>query len=104
MPVTLKPGMKLYSAVCSTQLVVVRASSGEVDLRCGGQPVVMTTADAGVGGTPRAGFDGGTLLGKRYVDEDESFEVLCTKSGSGSLGLGDAPLQLSGAKPLPASD
>jgi hypothetical protein len=102
--IEMKPGLKLYSGVCSTQLVVVRAASGEVDVRCGGQPVVLTAADAGVGGTPAAGFDGGTLLGKRYTDPDGTFELLCTKGGGGSLSLGDALLQLSGAKPLPASD
>jgi hypothetical protein len=104
MPIELKPGLKLFSAVCSTQTIVVRASSGEVDLRCGGEPVVTTAAEAAAGGAPVAGFDGGTLLGKRYVDADGSFELLCTKAGSGSLSVGDSVLQLSGAKPLPASD
>lgn len=50
------------------------------------------------------GFDGGTLLGKRYTDAQGSFELLCTKAGAGSLSVGDTPLVLSGAKPLPASD
>ena len=32
-----------------------------------------------------APFDAGSLVGKRYVNEDESVEVLCTKAGDGSL-------------------
>jgi hypothetical protein len=43
-------------------------------------------------------------MGKRYVDPDETVEVLCTKPGAGSLGIGDALLDLKEAKPLPASD
>ncbi len=46
----------------------------------------------------------GTQLGKRYINEDETLEVLCTKSGDGSLGIGDTPLSVKEAKPLPASD
>jgi hypothetical protein len=51
-----------------------------------------------------APFDGGTLVGKRYVNEDESIEILCTKPGAGSLSIGQAALNVKGAKPLPASD
>lgn len=49
-------------------------------------------------------FDGGSLVGKRYVNEDESLEVLCTKAGDGSLSVGEAELTIKGAKPLPSSD
>ncbi|MDQ1449658.1 MAG: hypothetical protein QOC79_2629, partial [Actinomycetota bacterium] len=45
-----------------------------------------------------------TVLGKRYTDERQSLELLCTKAGRGSLSVGAEPLVLSGAKPLPASD
>ena len=31
-------------------------------------------------------------------------EVLCTKGGDGALSVGDAPLLVKGAKPLPSSD
>ena len=43
-------------------------------------------------------------MGKRYVTEDESLELLCTKPGAGSLAAGEAPLNVKGAKPLPSSD
>lgn len=46
----------------------------------------------------------GTLLGKRYVDEDSNLEVLCTKAGSGPLSVGKVPMQRKDAKPLPSSD
>jgi hypothetical protein len=46
----------------------------------------------------------GTLLGKRYICDDAGLEVLCTKSGEGSLALDKTPLVVQGAKPLPPSD
>ena len=60
--------------------------------------------DTSTGGDPVAPFDEGTLVGKRYVTEDEAIELLCTKPGAGSLSLGDAALAVKGAKPLPSSD
>ena len=32
----LKPGTRLASAVCETEVVVVKAPAADVDLRCGG--------------------------------------------------------------------
>jgi hypothetical protein len=46
----------------------------------------------------------GTALGKRYVDEAGTLELLCTKPGEGSLGSGGVLLALKEAKPLPSSD
>ncbi|MGV0870630.1 hypothetical protein [Mycolicibacterium sp. XJ879] len=60
------------------------------------------TASSGVVLSENA--NGGTLLGKRYVCEDAGLEVLCTKSGTGSLAFDDVPLVEQGAKPLPPSD
>jgi hypothetical protein len=51
-----------------------------------------------------AGHNSGTQLGKRYVSEVVGLEVLCTKPGDGSLSLGDEPLEMQGARPLPPSD
>lgn len=102
--VALGPGTRLRSAVCSTEVVVVRPPSQPVDLVCGGAP--MVPLDAAPAGVPvQAGAPGeGTLLGKRYEHPDSGLEVLCTKGGSGALSLGGAPLGLKGTKPLPASD
>jgi len=46
----------------------------------------------------------GTQLGKRYCDDDDGIEVLCTKGGDGSLALAGKSLHLKEAKPLPSSD
>jgi hypothetical protein len=98
----LKPGARLRSVTCTTEVVIVRAGEGE--LSCGGEPMV----DIGSGGetvaAPASGFDAGTEIGKRYTDEASGLEVLCTKAGAGSLSLGDTLLVVKGAKPLPASD
>ena len=99
---SLKPGSRFTSSVCTTQVIVVKGA-GEVDLRCGGAPMLAAGAAAD-GSLPAEGASGGTLMGKRYVDPDETVEVLCTKPGDGSLGIGDALLDLKEAKPLPASD
>ena len=103
----LKPGARLRSAACETEVVVVKGPADEVDLRCGGAPMVAIGDTDGNGDsrcTPASSFDQGTLVGKRYVSDDESVEVLCTRPGAGSLSVGDVALSARGAKPLPASD
>ena len=102
MAMALKPGSRLKSAVCDTQVMVVKAPAGEHDLRCGGAPM-LAPADAG-GGTLDAAFNGPTMMGKRYVNADESLELLCTKGGQGGLSLGTTALEVKQAKQLPSSD
>lgn len=99
----LRPGLKLKSAVCATEVIVVAGGSGDVDLTCGGVSMLGPGEEAG-DATAAAGLTEGTLLGKRYCNEDGSVEVLCTKPGAGSLGIGQTALELKEAKPLPASD
>ena len=99
----LKPGTRLRSAVCATEIIIVKAPSGDVDLRCGGAPVVDAASEAPDGAVAE-GFDGGTLLGKRYVHDGSGMEILCTKGGDGALSVGDDVLPQKDAKPLPASD
>ena len=98
----LKPGTKVRSAVCSTEVVVVKAPSAAVDLECGGAPMVPATAEAPAAVDPARAE--GTLLGKRYADEASGLELLCTKGGEGSLSVGGVILPLKDAKPLPSSD
>ena len=98
----LKPGIRLESVTCATQVVVVRAPAGDVDLRCGGEP--MQEIGAGGERRPMSGSGDPTLTGKRYADEDLGLELLCTKAGDGWLSVGDRPLLVKGAKPLPSSD
>ena len=100
----LRPGLKLKSAVCSTEVIVVSAEGGDLDLTCGGVSMAEATADAATGAEAVEGLSEGTLLGKRYCDQDGTVEVLCTKPGDGSLGIGQEALGLKEAKPLPASD
>ncbi len=53
---------------------------------------------------PATGFDGGTLMGKRYGSDELGIELLCTKPGAGALSVGDELVPLKEAKPLPSSD
>jgi hypothetical protein len=100
----LRPGMRLESATCDAQVVVVKAPAGggDIDLRCGGAPM----REMGAGGDRVAmTTDGeGALMGKRYADEELGLELLCSQPGAGSLTIGDTPLLVKGAKPLPSSD
>jgi hypothetical protein len=97
----LRPGLRLNSVVSGAQVIVVRAPKADVDLRCGGLP--MVTGDAPVSG--EAGGNGEpVVIGKRYADSSGELEVLCTKPGAGDLSLGDEPLAIKVVKPLPASD
>ena len=98
----LRPGLKLKSAVCSTEIIVV-GGTGDVDVTCGGVSMVEATAEAPEA-TAVDGMTEGTLMGKRYTDADGTIEVLCTKPGAGSLGIGATALSLKEATALPASD
>jgi hypothetical protein len=103
MAVDLRPGTKLRSAVCTTELIVVRPPTAPVEIECGGAPMVPATAEAPGGSVDPARADG-TLLGKRYVHEAAGLEVLCTKAGDGSLTVAGELLPQKDAKPLPSSD
>jgi hypothetical protein len=102
--VILKVGQSLASTTDSTALIVVRAPAGDVALTCGGADMVVGKAGVGDGSAIDPAHRGGTLLGKRYVDEEAGLEVLCTKAGDGSLAVGERPLEVKQAKPLPSSD
>ncbi|MDT5078403.1 MAG: hypothetical protein QOJ80_3040 [Mycobacterium sp.] len=102
----IKNGTRLQSQVCDTQVIVVRSADSLDDLRAGGAPMVpVGTEHTGQDSeyTLDDAFSGGTLMGKRYVD-DAGAEVLVTKAGKGSLSIGSTPLEIKEAKPLPASD
>ncbi len=96
----MKPGTRLKSVVCDTEVMVIRAGDGTI--ACGGAPMVEgKPADRG---QIDPAFAEGTRIGKRYVDSEASVELLCVKAGQGSLSLGGAALQVKDAKPLPSSD
>ncbi len=99
-----KPGSRWRSRVCDTEVVVVKGPGSDVDLRCGGASMAPFDEEVVVSSVPGPGVDGGTALGKRYVDGRATLEVLCTKTGHGSLALGDELLTVKSTKPLPSSD
>jgi hypothetical protein len=84
MAVKFRAGQQLVSAVDSTAVIVIKAPATECAVTCGG--VAMA------------------LAGKRYTDEADTIQVLCTKAGRGTLAVDGKPLQIQAAKPLPASD
>lgn len=99
----IKTGTRLKSQVCDTEVIVIKVGDGLDDLRAGGVPMVELGAEAASDAVLDPDFSGGTVMGKRYVD-DTGAEVLVTKAGAGTLSLGDKPLGIKEAKPLPASD
>ena len=100
---SIKPGTRLRSAVCATEVMVVAAPSEDVGLTCGGSAMLPMAAEP-PGGTPAPDAAEGSQLGKRYANEAGTLELLCTKPGEGSLAAGGQTLAVKGAKPLPSSD
>lgn len=100
----LKPGTRLRSAVCTTEVMVVRAPKDDVDVRCGAAPLLPIAEERDQSQSPSDPHTTGSQMGKRYVNAADDLEILCNKPGEGSLSLGDEALTLKGAKPLPSSD
>jgi len=102
--IAIKPGVRLKSAVCNSEVIVIRGSLPSADLRCGGAPM-LAASDAQSGASQLdPAHAGGTLIGKRYVNASDTVELLCTKGGEGSLTLDAEPLNVKQAKALPSSD
>lgn len=97
----LAAGKRLKSAVCTTEIMVIAAPDGEVDLCCGGAAM---SEGGGNGGAAAPELAKGSAIGKRYVNEDGSLEVLCVKAGDGSLSVGSVALAVKDAKKLPKTD
>ena len=98
----LKPGSRLKSAVCSAEVMIVKGA-GEISLTCGGAPMIAT-GEAVADAVPDADQMTGCQVGKRYVNADQSLEVLCIKAGTGSLAVDGTSLTVKEAKKLPSSD
>jgi len=96
----MKPGTRLKSATCDTEVMVIKGSG--VEVACGGAAMAEQSPAEKAALDPA--FSAGTLLGKRYVDQDGNIELLCVKAGQGSLSIGGVALQTKDAKPLPSSD
>jgi len=100
----LKPGSRWKSAVCDTEVVVVRATAGDIALECGGHAMVAHADAKPAGLAVSAEHAGGTGPGKRFADDVTGLEVLCTKGGKGSLAIAGRAIGAKEAKKLPASD
>lgn len=101
---SLKPGMRLKSAVSDVEIMVVKGNPGvPISLCCGGAPVIemgeKVNADLS-----QTNIEGETLMGKRYVNSDQSLELLCTRGGRGVLSVDDTPMTPREARALPSSD
>ena len=97
-------GTRLRSAVCDTEVMVIAAPDGDLELACGGAPMVGLDEAPAAGGAPASDASGGTQMGKRYTNDAGDIEVLCTKAGAGSIAVGGEVLVPKDAKPLPSSD
>ncbi len=99
----LKAGSRFKSAVSDAQVMVIKAPPGEHSLSCGGTDMLAASAESGDAQLDATDV-GEVLIGKRYVNEDESLELLCTKGGKGSLSCDGGLLEIKQAKQLPSSD
>jgi len=99
--VGLKTGMRLFAQNSSCEVIVVKSADTAGSVSCGG--LDMLAAAPAKAGTQAP--DGPLVeLGKRYTDDDNLVEILCTKAGAGPLAVDGRILVLKTAKPLPASD
>jgi hypothetical protein len=98
----LKIGGRYVSQACDTEVIVVKAPGGDVELRCAGQP--MAPAGAGEQLEPDPAWLDGSALGKRYTDAEKTIELLVVKPGAGTLALDGTRLEALAAKALPSSD
>jgi hypothetical protein len=99
----IKPGDRLRGIGCTTEVVVIKAARPEVEIQCGGAPMV-SLSDTNSGEATAATRGEQILVGKRYIDDEVGLELLCTKAGCGPLSIEDRTLTVKTARALPASD
>jgi hypothetical protein len=104
MALTLRPGQRLLSNVCETEMITVKAPTGSVALTIGGVTPATSASERTTSGLVVDGHNAGSSIGKRYVDETESVQLLCTKSGDGVPAIDGELLTVKEAKALPSSD
>ena len=98
----MKAGTKLESTTCDTQVMIIRNTAENANIECGG--ALMAPPPVAEKSEPASDFAAGALMGKRYVDEAGTIELLCVKAGAGTLALNGTALGIKDAKPLPSSD
>jgi co-chaperonin GroES (HSP10) len=97
----LKPGLRLKSTVCDAEIMVIKATDGD-SLTCGGVELAAEAPAEKASGDPD--HMNACVIGKRYVNEGQTVEVLCVKSGDGSLYYNGDELMTKDTKKLPSSD
>jgi hypothetical protein len=100
----LKTGARLKSAVCDAEVMVVLAPSEAVELTCGGVPMLEGGAAPSGRGEVHPDHAVGVRIGKRYISQDGSLELLCVKSGDGGLAANGSLLLQKDTKQLPKTD
>ena len=99
---SLTPGTRLKSTVCTTEIMVITAPAEGIDIMCGGEP--MNSDGQGNGGSAHQEHAAGSILGKRYTNEEGGLEILCVKGGEGSLWAGGSAMKVKVATKLPKTD
>jgi hypothetical protein len=104
-PMNPRPGQALVSPVDTTTVIVIRAPDHEINLTCAG---VAMWDPMGGGDAPGVTTDPaqltGSVMGKRYANEEFGIELLCTKPGHGTIAVNGMALTQRTPKRLPASD
>ena len=98
-----RPGARLGSAIDTVEVVVVRMPDRSVLLECRGVEMAADVTGGVSPDAPHGGVDG-VMIGKRYVDDDGTIELLCTRAGIGPLAADGVVLRARETRPLPASD
>ncbi len=98
----IKPGVRLKSQVCSGEAMVVKGSG--VTLTCGGVEMIGIDQEADANATANEEHMFECLIGKRYVNAEETIELLCVTAGQGSFGCDGQMLMGKETKRLPSSD
>ena len=98
----IKAGMKLNSTVSDAQIMVLIIPKKKIMIQCGGYPMQIDKVTIKQEFDPE--FLGDILTGKRYINETETIEILCTQGGEGLLSYDGETLSVKVAKRLPSSD
>jgi hypothetical protein len=98
-------GTTLSSTTDATTVIVIRWGDSDVEVTCGGGPMVDARGpEANTTTVADPTQQASTQMGKRYADGGLGVELLCTKAGQGTLAVNGRALALTSAKPLPSSD
>ncbi len=101
MALHLRPWIRVFSAVDTTELVVVRASAEPIELTIGGAPAVLSPVARSWTAKVSAPANSGTVIGRRYVNLMATVELICVKAGFGVPAIAGEVLAIRQAQPSP---